>query len=372
MEEKINVCEFDLTQNIDLLFRLPIYIYGAGYGGQRVEYLMKCSKMNIRCFIDRRAGEIQRDYDVIDIDTFNDKLKQKNEECVIVLAYKNCEELLEELRKRNIHGKYIFTGWAVEVAILSNLDDGRFPKELGKNYLNRKRDEKKKLLNQLLEKNIWVWQPGKVGSLTVWYTLKRYGVESVHIHDIARLIKEEGINDDELQNAIRTKQIKIITLVREPIARDVADYFENYDLHCINKDLIQDVLLGFAEKNHQFMWFDWEIKDLLKIDIFEYPFDREKGYGLIKKGNIEILILKLERLNENVEILGKFLNLNNLVLENANEGAKKPYAKLYKEVKETLIIPQKVIDSYYKGNNRMDHFYTEEEKAGFLKKKRTR
>lgn len=367
----MEIRDYELRQNIDMFFQMPIYIYGAGEVGQKIEYLVTYAGMDMKCFIDKRAGEIKRNHEVINVDVFAENYNRFNKECIIVLAQAlidDCNILREELNRKEISAKFVFTGWAVEAAILSSLDDARIPRELGKNYLKIKQDKKKALLGQLLTQNLWVWQPGKVGSSTVLRTLKQHSVECVHIHNIVRLMESERLDDYQLRKRVGTEQIKIITLVREPIARDIADYFENYYLHCMNKETVQDVLVEAAEKNHQFMWYDWEIKALLGIDVFEYPFDRENGYGLIKKDNIEILILKLESLNKNAEILGKFVGLDNLVLENANEGAKKPYAKLYQEVRDTLIIPQKVIDRYYKGNDRMNHFYTDKEKNAFLEK----
>ena len=104
------------------------------------------------------------------------------------------------------------------------------------------------------------------------------------------------------------------------------------------------------------------------IDVFEYPFDKEKGYSIIKKDNIEVLLMKLEKLNGLEQIIGRFAGAPHFKLINANIGEKKQYAYLYKDVKDTMKIPREVFDFYYKGNPRMDHFYSEEEKAAFLKK----
>ena len=46
-----------------------------------------------------------------------------------------------------------------------------------------------------------------------------------------------------------------------------------------------------------FGWFDTELKDHFGLDIFAEPFDREKGFGIYKKNNIEVFVYKLEKLN---------------------------------------------------------------------------
>jgi hypothetical protein len=117
-----------------------------------------------------------------------------------------------------------------------------------------------------------------------------------------------------------------------------------------------------------FDWFDWEIKEIYGIDIYEYPFDKEKGYSIIKKGNIEIMIYRLENLNKLESIVGDFVGLDDFKLESANTAEQKPYNSIYREFAKTILLPKEYVDFYYKNNPRMDHFYSKEEKRQFLTK----
>lgn len=123
-----------------------------------------------------------------------------------------------------------------------------------------------------------------------------------------------------------------------------------------------------SQNGEEFDWFDNHLKDLTNIDIFQYPFDRERGYGLIKQGKWEILVLKLEKLNENKDVVGDFVGVKDFKIINTNVGDEKLYKYLYANVKEELIIPKEVVDKYYVGNDKMDYFYSEKQKEQFREK----
>lgn len=129
-----------------------------------------------------------------------------------------------------------------------------------------------------------------------------------------------------MQTAV-TKKVRIISLVREPVARQISvmwqnianvnRYSERVDFQEIERYYFKE---GF--ENDEFEWFPWQIENVFGIDIYEYPFDKEKGYGIIRSGNIEILLMKAERLSGLEEVIGSFLDMSEFVLENANVSQK--------------------------------------------------
>lgn len=92
---------------------------------------------------------------------------------------------------------------------------------------------------------------------------------------------------------------------------------------------------------------------------------RKKGFQIIKKGNVELLLIKTEKLNGCQEVIGQFIGIKNFKWMNANVGTDKPYKFIYNEVKGTIKIPKQIIEFYYKRNKCMDHFYSLEEKKKF-------
>jgi hypothetical protein len=100
--------------------------------------------------------------------------------------------------------------------------------------------------------------------------------------------------------------------------------------------------------------------------VYDHPFDREKGYGIIRKDNVEILIYRLENLNELEQVIGDFVGLDDFKLEPANMAEQKLYDSFYKEFVKNVKLPKSYVDVYYKDNPRMDHFYSKEDKQRFL------
>lgn len=104
---------------------------------------------------------------------------------------------------------------------------------------------------------------------------------------------------------------KIITLVREPIAKEISTLFQVGAK--VNRNLIDEtgefdvslVLKYFNDRFDKFdesidnanLWFDKEIRRVFNVDVYEYPFDQEKGYTMIHEKNIDLLILRLENLD---------------------------------------------------------------------------
>lgn len=114
--------------------------------------------------------------------------------------------------------------------------------------------------------------------------------------------------------------------------------------------------------------FDKELKDLTGIDIFDYPFDKEKGYTWIKKENVEILVLKTEKMNENEDIVAQFVEKPGLKYVNARIGEGKFSKYIYRELKQKFCVSADVLEKQYSNNPQVDHFYSEEEKAEFRQK----
>ena len=149
---------------------------------------------------------------------------------------------------------------------------------------------------------IIVYQMGKVGSVSIRDSLESYGVEPVfHVHkmnpnsiqrirenDLAmnRTPSDWWLSEILFADIIRKgKRAQFITLVREPISRSISTFFQNFGrftgAEYDDADLaIQELVNTFIDKYRHpvpLTWFDVEIKQTLGIDVFEYPFPKEKG-----------------------------------------------------------------------------------------------
>lgn len=390
----MQIQDYELINSIDVLFEKKIIIYGAGKYGIRSAKLLEKAGVGIYCFCDRDAGQKQPlGHRVIAPNELEVTIKK--EDCMIVVGSKDyCDEIIEELARKEVKA-YICTWYGLQTAIEVNIDDVRFLKAFQEDF-----KRKNELYGLLVRFNnyhktvftrmcqivlpILVYQPGKVGSSTVFSTLFREGVDVIQIHYICAFDDadpEIAVMEEALayfKKNLRTEGCKIITLVRDPLARALSLFMEefgsdmytsyHFDSGCSLAAKASEDIVKNLNNNNEFTWFDRELKEATGIDIYQYPFDKDKGYAWIKEGNIEILVLTLEKLNENVGVLGEFVGKPSIKLRNSNIGDEKQYKYIYEGLKKDIRIPAGVMESQYKNNSQMDHFYTEEEKERFLQK----
>lgn len=381
-----------VTKNIDALFDKEIVIYGAKAMGKTLARLLEDAHVVVDCFCDRDSGIGCNlgggGYPVITLAEL--KSKTKKADCMIIVASKRYrEEMIDELQKNEING-YVCTWYGLRLGIELNIADKRFPEEFRRD-IRRKidlYDDLKKVSNYQCRSfeslygyldGILVYQPGKVGSTTIYRTLLRENMQAFHIHHIVKnLCRGTGIEKviDGQIDYFRKKlmgderrKLKIITLVRDPVARALANFMQEYyeDLFLVSVVTVNHDLQENAQKyvmkncNYEFIWFDEELKALTGVDIFDYPFDKEKGYAWIKKDDVEILVLKMEKMDENEKIVGEFVGKSELKYVNHNIGDNKYSKNIYQELKKRFSISLDRLKEYY-DNERFLHFYTEEEK----------
>ena len=216
---------------------------------------------------------------------------------------------------------------------------------------------------------ILVYQAGKVASTSLYLSIQSYGRHVLHVHVLDGI----GSSDQDLHDLLNMKAAKIISLIREPIGRQISVMWQN--IPSINRysaevDFAEIEEFYFAPgfENEEFEWFNQEFKKVIGIDVFAYPFDKERGYSIIKQGNIELLLLKVEKLDELKGIVGDFLGIPDFQMENRNIGREKTYRFALQTYKENFVLSQSMLEKIYKKNRYMQYFYTEEEREGFYHK----
>lgn len=265
------------------------------------------------------------------------------------------------------------------------------------NKVQKKLQRELKILNIglrdfTLNPPILVFQSGKVGSSTVASSLTQAKLKNpiYHVHRLS----EKGINSPgakpKLGRALRRKidahggissiDWKIISLTRDPIAIAVSALFQSIGIGRRN-DLLQkngeiDKILVLEElyrnlenfdQSYFCTWFDRELKTVFDVDAFAYPFDHNQGYTIIKQNNVDVLIIRLEDLNNHGSCaIAEFLNLDSPVaLKSANVASTKKYADAYRDIKKSISLPvdicQKVYSSKY-----TSHFYDSAQQEKFI------
>jgi len=269
-----------------------------------------------------------------------------------------------------------------------------------------------------MQRFVLVYTMGKVGSSSIANSLRNQlrerSVYSVHwlnesnlqtdkefhkkLYDINRkkgvrlnvlpeyIISGFYVNKLIKNNKQSTDKLKVITLVRDPVAREVSSFFQNSErFFGINfgvrnksneevflKQLLDIYLSDFIGKNgidfldaNPLTWFDEGIKEVLNVNIYNSRFPKEKGYKLFKKGRVEVLLIRLEDLNECFrEASGQLLGKGREIIKHENTAKEKSYASIYAAFKERIVLPEWYLDKMYESKY-AKHFYTQKEITDF-------
>ncbi len=255
-----------------------------------------------------------------------------------------------------------------------------------------------------------VYQMGKVGSSTMANSLRKIAKSDMSIYHV-HYLNTEDINHSNknyygkyahffrrpfpkksshlLQSQYLIRQInkrqknrkrKIVTLVRDPVARNISSFFqlidfllpsfyEQYRNHTIKiEELIQIYLERFGEHHVPLEWIDKKLKPVFGIDVFASDFSTSKGYHIYKGDDAEILLFRLENLNECApDAFREFLNIEHFTPFKENVASEKAYHNIYREFINALVLPEAYLNMMYTSKY-VRHFYIEEEIEAFWAK----
>ena len=258
---------------------------------------------------------------------------------------------------------------------------------------------------------ILVYQMGKVGSSSVVRSLKarNFLTFNVHTFDPYYLNKDQqlyrkefvagSINAKTLWDELlfrkllgcrfNGKPIKIITLVRDPVARNISHFFqwpnmimeqttgkyhlrspsfeydEVFSTEGTEDKLAHLFMTQFKRHGRPLIWLDQELKHHFGIDAYSHDFPKEKGYAIYREGNIKAMLIKLEKLSEAAgEAFRNFLGIESFQLVPANVGRKKNTSDLYKRFLNSIKLPPDYLDTMYKSRF-ANHFYSRKEIESF-------
>jgi hypothetical protein len=228
---------------------------------------------------------------------------------------------------------------------------------------------------------------GKVASSSIYSSLKTStNFDAFHVHrlnpaNIASVREEhirrgdsppnekDGLNLNEKVIRPRKKPVQIISLVREPIGRNISAFFQNLQsfegIVNAHKDVDTEQLIAdFLQcYNHDvpLTWFDIELHTTTGIDVYRYSFPYEQGYQVIDEPPYHLLLMRhdlddIEKENR----IAEFLGIESFSLIRSNEAASKEYADSYRTFTDTIKVPseyaERMLSSRY-----AKHFYSRKE-----------
>lgn len=240
---------------------------------------------------------------------------------------------------------------------------------------------------------VLVYQMGKVASQGVSASLEAVGVHTHQIHfaTAAGLAAAEAVYRRRWDatrggaahvwrgqwvrrqmDADPSARWQVLTLVRDPVARNLSSFFQIADLKLQvdvrnHRDedglrrLRQEFLETFDEHDVPATWFDRELRAVTGVDLLDEPFDPARGWQLVHGDRADVLVIRFEDLrrcfSQAVEAL---LGVPDVELVSTNVSGSKDYGPNYRAVQDAITLPDWYLDQQY-GSRYARHFYSQDE-----------
>lgn len=167
----------------------------------------------------------------------------------------------------------------------------------------------------------------------------------------------------------------MVTLVRDPIARNLSSYFEHLDsiwrtagAHRVVP--FDELCAGFLERythREPLTWFDDELRPVLGLDVYAQPFPA-KGSLIVASDTFDALVLKAEAPDtEKQRALAAYLGVAVAPIRPANRTAGTvkglAYSRFVREVRLPATYVDSMLDAWY-----TRHFFSDAERETMREK----
>jgi len=388
----MTIKDLELMRDISLLFQKKIIIWGVQDKGQsllrEIRSMGAGKKGIVLCDSDSSLwGEQMEGLKINSPKKVGELLRIKDDDgfliCITYESIQVQDEVLYELRQMNLENADACTeyalGWSIYLNLMNpSVDDTYRKRVLAEHDKNRISYQENSMTDQMKyfayaplhnDEMVLIYQPGKVGSRSLYWSAKNYGKYVLHSH----VLRGAEYEEDTLQKLLQQKSAKVISIVRDPVARRVSEMWQNIpsvNRYSAEVDFAEIERFYFKEgfENLEFEWFHEELEKVIGINVYRVPFCKEEGYSVIKENNIELLLMKAEKLNDLETVMGSFLGIPDFRLQNKNISEQKRYRFAYQQYLDEYVLPRERLKQIYYENSYMDFFYTKEEIDGFYNK----
>ncbi len=165
------------------------------------------------------------------------------------------------------------------------------------------------------------------------------------------------------------KPVRVISLVREPISRNVSSFFENFERYtgvapkqsAFSVEELKELFLEKFDANGAAKWYEEFLVKGLGVEPLGAPV-QAPGVQQITHQNVRLLFCKTELTDSEKELAVKdFLGLQKFLLAKENVGAKKDYAFIYQEFKQHVRFSPEYVEPLL-NDAYCQHFYSNEER----------
>lgn len=362
-------------------------IYGASSTGKRfADYLSQMGIMGqVQAVFDsdekKWGEEIQFGHEI----NPPERLEEIPDDIPVVITSVFVKEIVEYLDKLGYENKCVLTAKCLKLAIhydiMNNGANGYLEEEVRSRYQLKYNIWRKCMDNRYTEMavqkkmrgiitgyptSILIHSIPKTGNMTLAKSLAGMSNAIMTCHHVY-YGKEMLQEFHELLSAFSERQIRIISGIREPIEGKISGMWQNIHLPFIHNDKVLGTVItdDFALEYEE--WLEDEIHVAFGIDVFAEPFDKKKGYTIIRRDNVSLFLYRIDFLSSLEQEIGDFVGMKNFKLLQSNLAEAKAYNMAYHSFLNEVRIGQenmkKMIDSKY-----MKHFYTENERIAYQKK----
>jgi hypothetical protein len=217
---------------------------------------------------------------------------------------------------------------------------------------------------------------GKVGSISLLKGLAANKVISTHAHNLVNVEGEFYVSRNKAIKEtieLRLDHWKVISLVRDPIARNISAFvhklskknykaFPKYDPY-----VLHSLFVNKYDHHTPLRWFDEEF-NLLFDNVYSRKFRHRGKYLKITNAekNYEALVLRTEDLNWYHNVIRSFVDIPHITMPHSNSMAEKFW--FYKEFVDFMRgkIPHSIVNALY-SSKYTEHFYSKEEIREFVR-----
>lgn len=372
-----------------------VLLFGASSSGVRIKKDLECNGIFIEAFIDNdinKCGKMLFGIPVLTFDEAKERIKTRDN--YIVQIASSCEKEIETQLK-SIQANYIlYSEYSIRM------------KSLGRYLLVKKHPDLKKIIHEcdweemssiniqnalkFLAKNEiegktsinLMVSPPKVGNVSLSLSSKGRLLEQWHTYAYLPMPIREILQKSEVNLIMGVRDIlsQNFSLLFQNAEVDHWDMEENWNLggdvqtifekYYMDTKTVTDCWCDFWCKKADTNWgrvqefFEAEVEPFWGIDIYEYPFDKVRGYSIYKFGKLNMMIYQLEKMHSLENEIGEFLSISDFQLNKGNNADEKYYNEYYRKAKEQIILEQEYIDKCY-SSKYMKHFYSEEDIAKY-------
>ncbi len=213
------------------------------------------------------------------------------------------------------------------------------------------------LLATRRNKAVLIYQMGKVGSTSLYHYLQSIDLDQpvFRVHRF-RLDNDDYVKRGFIRNIryrywawlqyriLKNCRLKVIVMTRQPGERNLSDFFQTittfekrgkFRFDQLTPAQLQQVFLAEYPHQNASVWFDQQVKAVFGIDVFQDTYKHcRNGALLYQRGNVDLLVFRLEDRERCVHDVAEFLGIPDFTLPKGNSGSNKWYAGAYREVKK--------------------------------------